>query len=209
MSNEQYNPALETLSGASPQSFLQQNSLEDIINSIDHSVAVSRHASTGASVLRSVADFDNPKGRLVHGKYIVFTLADGKYAVPVNQVMEVGEPQRVTPVPNVPDWVLGVTNLRGDIISVVDCGAFLNLHDRITMEISSMCVVRNKRRDMATSLMVDRIEGMMNLSDELIALPEASVEDRVMTYLHGVYEYEGSLLNILNLEGLLTSMELN
>lgn len=209
MNNAQFHPAAESLSGAVPPPFPQQHSLEEIINSIDHSVAASRHTNAGTSALRSVADFESPKGRLVHGKYIVFTLADGKYAVPVNQVMEVGEPQRITPVPNVPDWVLGVTNLRGDIISVVDCGAFLNLHDHITMEVSSMCVVRNKRRDMTTSLMVDRIEGMMNLSDELIALPEASVEDRVMHYLHGVYEYEGNLLNILNLEGLLTSMELS
>ncbi len=141
-------------------------------------------------------------------RYIIFSLAEARYAVPINQVLEVGEAQRITPVPNVPEWVLGVTNLRGDIISVVDCGAFLHLHDKITPEVSSMCVVRNRQRNLTTSLMVDRIEGMLNLAEELIVLPQASLGDRLIPYLHGVYDHDGQMLNVLNLEGLLSSMEL-
>lgn len=142
-------------------------------------------------------------------KYIIFSLAEARYAVPINQVLEVGEAQRITPVPNVPEWVLGVTNLRGDIISVVDCGAFLQLHDKSTPEESSMCVVRNLKRDMTTSLMVDRIEGMLNLAENLIVRPQSSLEDQLYPYLRGVYYHEGQMLNVLNLEGLLSSMELN
>lgn len=142
-------------------------------------------------------------------KYIIFSLAEARYAVPINQVLEVGEAQRITPVPNVPEWVLGVTNLRGDIISVVDCGAFLQLHDKITPEESSMCIVRNLRRDLTTSLMVDRIEGMLNLAENLIVLPQASLGDQAFPYLRGVYYHEGQMLNVLNLEGLLSSMELH
>jgi chemotaxis signal transduction protein len=104
--------------------------------------------------------------------------------------------------------VLGVTNLRGDIVSVVDCGAFLHLHEKSAVEMSSMCVVRNQRRSLVTSLIVDRIEGMLNLSGDIIALPENALEDRVVPYLQGVYEHGGQLLNILNLEGLLSSLEL-
>ena len=143
------------------------------------------------------------------GKYIVFSLADARYAVPIGQVLEVSEPQRITPVPNVPEWVIGVTNLRGDIISVVDCGAFLHLHEKIALEMSSMCVVRNKKRDLITSLVVDQIEGMLNLAEDLIILPEASLGDRLIPYLQGVYDHDGHLLNVLNLEGLLSSMELS
>lgn len=183
-------------------------SLENIIAQIDQSITNARPTSSGASPA-FLATMQPSAASKPQGKYIIFSLADNRYAVPINQVLEVGEPQRITPVPNVPDWVLGVTNLRGDIISVVDCGAFLNLHEKITLEMSSMCVVRNKKRNLTTSLMVDRIEGMLNLAEDLIVLPKASLGDRLIPYLQGVYDHEGHLLNVLNLEGLLSSMELS
>ncbi|MBL8203956.1 MAG: chemotaxis protein CheW [Blastocatellia bacterium] len=183
-------------------------SLENIIAQIDQSITDARPSPSGASST-FLATMHPSAASKPQGKYIIFSLADNRYAVPINQVLEVGEPQRITPVPNVPDWVLGVTNLRGDIISVVDCGAFLNLHEKITLEMSSMCVVRNKKRNLTTSLMVDRIEGMLNLAEDLIVLPKASLGDRLIPYLQGVYDHEGHLLNVLNLEGLLSSMELS
>lgn len=142
-------------------------------------------------------------------RYIIFSRAEARYAVPINHVLEVGEAQRITPVPNVPDWVLGVTNLHGDIISVVDCGAFLQLHDQINPAESSMCVVRNLSRDLTTSLMVDRIEGLLNLAEHLIVRPQSSGEAQGRPYLRGVYYHEGQMLQVLNMEGLLSSMALH
>lgn len=184
-------------------------SLEHIIAQIDQSITDTRAARPDAAAAFSMTGGQSSVSVKAQGKYIIFSLAEAQYAVPIGQVLEVGEPQRITPVPNVPEWVLGVTNLRGDIISVVDCGAFLNLHDKITLDMSSMCVVRNKKRNLTTSLMVDRIEGMLNLSEDLIILPEASLGDRLIPYLQGVYDHDGHLLNVLNLEGLLSSMELS
>lgn len=177
-------------------------SLEQIIAGIDRSIEDQRPPTPTANV---AAGSPQPAAK---GKYIVFSLAEAHYAVPINQVVEVGEAQRITPVPNAPAWVLGVTNLRGDIISVVDCGAFLHLHEKSTVEMSSLCVVRNKNRNLITSLMVDRIEGMLNLSKEIMPLPENGLQDKIVPYLQGVYEHKGQLLKILNLEGLLSSMEL-
>src|SRR5262245_52022400 len=48
-------------------------------------------------------------------RYIVFTLAETKYAVPLGSVIEMGRIPKITSVPLVPDWIKGVTNLRGDI----------------------------------------------------------------------------------------------
>jgi purine-binding chemotaxis protein CheW len=181
--------------------------LETIIAEIDQSITGAHSATAPATTSGRTGPPSAPLA--AQGKYIIFSLAEAHYAVPINQVLEVGEPQRITPVPNVPDWVLGVTNLRGDIISVVDCGAFLHLHDKITPEVSSMCVVRNRQRNLTTSLMVDRIEGMLNLAEDLIVLPQASLGDRLLSFLHGVYEHDGQMLNVLNLEGLLSSLELH
>lgn len=176
-------------------------SLEQLIGGIDHALqAQSLPAPTFVAPAAA--------STTAHGKYIVFSLAESHYAVPLNQVIEVGETQHITPVPNVPDWVLGVINLRGDIISVVDCGAFLQLHEKSPLDMSSICVVRNQKRDLTTSLLVDRIEGMLNLAEEMLPLPTQHLTDQLMPYLAGVYEHQGRLLKVLNLEGLLASLAL-
>lgn len=185
----------------------QTAGLETIIAQIDQSPLMPRSVSAAQS--DAAATHQATRSPRTLGKYIIFSLADARYAVPIHQVLEVGEPQRITPVPNVPHWVMGVTNLRGDIISVVDAGAFLQLHEKSTPEISSLCVVRNKKLNLTTSLMVDRIEGILNVTEELIVLPETSLGDHLSSYLQGVYEHEGQLLKVLNLEGLLSSMEIN
>jgi purine-binding chemotaxis protein CheW len=180
-------------------------SMEAVISQIDREVQTTSPNFQGLAA----SSGKTSKSHASQSKFIIFSLGGSKYAVPIQQVLEVGEPQRITPVPNVPDWVLGVTNLRGDIISVVDCGAFLNLHEKASLTLSSMCVVRNKRQDMVTSLMVDNIEGMLNLEEQFIAQPEAAGNNQMLVFLQGIYEHGEQLLNVLNLEGLLSSMELS
>src|SRR5262249_36237275 len=58
-------------------------------------------------------------------KYVVFSLSGTKYAVPMSHILEVCELEHFTPVPNVPEWVMGITNLRGDIASIVNTRALL------------------------------------------------------------------------------------
>lgn len=187
-----------------PTSQVPPGSLEQLIAGIDQSLT--RHDALPTTVTPlAPAPGSAPS---TQGKYIVFSLADSQYAVPLNQVIEVGETQPITPVPNVPDWVLGIINLRGDIISVVDCGAFLQVHNRGVVEMSSFCVVRNQKRDLITSLLVDRIEGMLNLAGDVTPLPTEQLTDQLVPYLQGVYEHQGQLLKILNLEGLLSSLTL-
>jgi purine-binding chemotaxis protein CheW len=172
----------------------QMNFLEPVITSLDQ--------TTGGAV-------SLPATTIVPDKYVVFWMAEARFAIPLSQVIEVGEAPSITPVPNVPDWVLGVTNLRGDIISVVDCRAFLHLQEQRDVKMSSLCVVRNQQRSLITSLMVDRIEGLWKLSSDLIPLPINDLGEPSVSYLQGVYEPGGQFLNILNLEDLLASLELN
>src|SRR5262249_14391394 len=46
-------------------------------------------------------------------RYVVFQLGQADYAVPLRHVQAIGQPHAITPVPHVPDWVLGVANVRG------------------------------------------------------------------------------------------------
>ena len=45
-------------------------------------------------------------------RYVRFTLGDTDYGISLGAVLETGRPPLITPVPNVPDWVVGVANVR-------------------------------------------------------------------------------------------------
>ena len=59
-----------------------------------------------------------------------FTIGDVNYGVPVEQVREVRDMQTVTPVPGSPAFVEGITNLRGQIITVMDLRKRLGLSEK-------------------------------------------------------------------------------
>src|SRR5207237_10131449 len=113
------------------------------------------------------------------------------------------------PLPNVPDWLLGVTNLRGDVISVVDLHAFLGLPSDARRDSSRMCVVRAERHELITGLMVDRVDGLASLAGESFGWPTASLEGNIAQYLQGVGEHDQQLLRVLNLDSLLQAFDLS
>jgi purine-binding chemotaxis protein CheW len=107
-------------------------------------------------------------------------------------------------VPNVPDWLLGIANLRGDIVSLVDIKKFLGMgpfdagmHDRIIM-------LRSFNEDLCTAVIVNRIAGMHHVADEDIILNDAGGRDSE-PYIGGVYERDGRTIVVLDIERMLLS----
>lgn len=141
-------------------------------------------------------------------QFVIFTLADTEYAVSIDGVIEVGRPVLVTPVPNVPDWLLGVSNLRGEIISIVDLRTFLGMGQNGIGQTARMMVAKSGKDDFSSGLIVDRVSGIRYLDVEQIEAPKAPIDDQVTPYLQGVYEYDERLLVVLDVEKLLLSSDI-
>ncbi|MGE3541021.1 MAG: chemotaxis protein CheW [Candidatus Tectimicrobiota bacterium] len=175
-------------------------SLEELMRSIDQDV----QRVYGHEAAATVA----PGGREVQAaRYILFTLAGSRYAVPVPSVLEIGRVPPITPVPNVPPWVRGVINLRGEILSVIDFRTFLGLEDSHASEHSRMLVVKTAGDEIMTSLIVDQITGIVPLSGTLLDLPATVASHPVASYLCGAYEHEDQVGAVFDLERLLLSPE--
>ena len=138
-------------------------------------------------------------------RYLGFRLGPARFAVPSRFVLEVGSVPPRTLVPRVPSFVLGVTNLRGDILSVVDLATFLHLPE--TQNPGRMLVVRGAGDEVFAGLVVSEVTGMTLLSEASIRDTAAPVDDPVTPYLAGVVEHKGQVISILNLERLLASPE--
>ncbi len=141
-------------------------------------------------------------------RHIIFTLAGSQYAVSADNVQEVGEVLEITPVPNVPDWLLGVANLRGDIISMVNLHVFLGLEPSEYRQSNRMLVTQAGPDNMVIGLIVDQVSAIRFLEGDRISAPTAPIENQVTSYLSGVYEHEDHLLIVLDIEQLLLSSEM-
>lgn len=141
-------------------------------------------------------------------QYVIFSLAGTEYAVPIMNVTEIGYPLNVTAVPNVPDWILGVANLRGDLISMVDLRMFFGLERTTSGESTRMLVGRTFQEDLTVGLIVDRAHGIRHLPVEQMEKPTAGIDSQISPYLLGTYEHEGHLLVVLDLDRVLASSEM-
>src|SRR5262249_53212358 len=139
-------------------------------------------------------------------QHVMFTLAGAEYAVPIDNVLEVGRPLTPTPVPNVPDWVLGVANVRGDIVSMIDLRGFLGLPPHRGPE-RRLLVVRPRSEELAVGLLVDRVGGIRDIPPASVNTG-APADGAVAAYVHGVVEADGERLVVLDLERLLLTPEL-
>jgi purine-binding chemotaxis protein CheW len=141
-------------------------------------------------------------------QHILFSLAGTDYAVPIVNVLEIGQPLDIRAVPNVPDWVLGVANVRGDIVSMVDLRRFLGLEINGQLPARRMLVCRARTGELTTGLLVDRVHGIRALSEQAVVPPPSGVDQRVAPYLRGVADHDGRLLVYLDMDRLLLSAEM-
>jgi purine-binding chemotaxis protein CheW len=131
-----------------------------------------------------------------------FTVADVNYGVPVDQVREVRDVQAVTPVPGAPNYVEGVTNLRGQIITVMDLRKRLN----ITKEGRGEKIIVIEMGKAAVGIVVDSVT-------EVTTIAGADIERHMQTtkklenYLVGVGKQGEKLIVILDLAKIITDVK--
>jgi purine-binding chemotaxis protein CheW len=178
--------------------------LEELLAGIDRQVRPSRAPRRRASGIPSQpAAAGKPEDQ-----HIVFTLAGIDYAVPLAGVVEIGRTSNITLVPNVPEWVLGVANVRGDIVSMVDLATFFGLDRCDRTADSRLLVARSLSGEMATGLVVEKVKGIRFVSENHITAPPSTLENRLTPYMRGVAEIDGRLVVLLDLDRLLLSAEM-
>ena len=86
-------------------------------------------AGLSVPVFDELAEPAVPIARDGRTRHLLFRAAGTRFALPIGNVREILKPLPVTAVPGVPDWMCGVTNVRGDIVTVIDLAPFLGLAD--------------------------------------------------------------------------------
>jgi len=113
-----------------------------------------------------------------------FRLASETYAIESAFVREVYPLKDFTPLPGAPPFVLGIVNVRGQILSVVDLKKFFNLPDKGIGELNKVIIIRDDR--MEFGILADVVLGTVSIPLEAIQPPLATVTGIGAEFLKGV-----------------------
>jgi purine-binding chemotaxis protein CheW len=152
-------------------------------------------------------DSNNPKDNgKVEGAtpHVVFNLDTNDYAIPAANVLEVVRTLDITPLPNLPDWALGICNCRGEIVSVVDLRRFLGITPAAEAKNGRLMILRSLVEDLQVGLIVDDVREIVDLP-EVTELQNTESQDAIAQFVRGVVEREGSVLVLLDPERLMLS----
>ncbi len=127
---------------------------------------------------------------------LTFSLDDVLYGVNVSQVREVKNFEGVTPVPYAPSYVRGVTNLRGEVIPVIDLRKRFGVSEDKTENSNIMIIVQDKH---PVGIMVDAVMEVLTLpKKDIEANSDSLIVDRSEAVL-GVAKHEKDLIILLDL----------
>ncbi|MEN6459492.1 MAG: chemotaxis protein CheW [Thermoguttaceae bacterium] len=134
-------------------------------------------------------------------EFVTFYVGNLLLGAEICHVEEINRHVDVTPVAFAPDWVLGVVNLRGEVVTVLDLRYVLGLGHTAT-DANARNVIVNAGGE-RIGLLVDRIADVVNTSWSEIKTPPANLTDVDRRFLQGVYDLDRELLVVLNIEEVL------
>jgi purine-binding chemotaxis protein CheW len=128
---------------------------------------------------------------------VTFTLANERYAIETRHVREVVRFTDFTPVPGAPDFLVGLLNLRGEILAVFDLRKFFGVADTGLTDLSRVIVLGNERPELG--VLADAAEEVTILRTDEVFAPPGSVAGIGREYLRGVTKAGRILLDGLAL----------
>ncbi len=145
------------------------------------------------------------KKGLKQQQLVSFRLGVEEYGVSIMKVQEIIRMQEITRVPQMPDFIEGIINLRGNVIPIIDLRKRFGLAFGEKTIDSRIVVVTV--RDRVVGVIVDGVSEVLRLSDEHIEPPPPAVSTAGRDYIKGVGKLDKRLLILLEIDKILSSEE--
>ncbi len=150
-----------------------------------------------------------PAAIATSGKHVTFALDGEQYGVPILSVIEIMRVVDVTSIPNVPAWVRGVINLRGDVVPVIDLRSRFGLASADDTEETCFLVVKAPATidAEATGLVIDRVVEVIDVGPEDIEPPPRFGQTADTDFIRGVARNGDSLTILVDVESIVAGSD--
>jgi purine-binding chemotaxis protein CheW len=140
-------------------------------------------------------------------QWVTFQLENETYGVNVMVVKEVLKFQDIAPVPGAPDYVLGIINIRGTVISVINTRRRFGLQDREADDNTRIVIIEIGKH--VVGILVDSVAEVVYLRrSQIESAPQINRDDSAK-FIQGVYHRDNQLLILVELDKLLSEEELS
>jgi len=133
-------------------------------------------------------------------KIVLFSLDEPRYALYLSSVESVIHAVEITPLPKAPEIVLGIINLHGAVIPVIDIRKRFNLPSHEISLDDQFIIAKTTKRTVA--MVVDSVAGVSEIPQSKITYADENLP--YTAYLAGVAVFEGNLILINDLEKFLS-----
>ncbi len=139
---------------------------------------------------------------------IVFNLGDEEFATNIDQVREIMRIGTITPIPDSPDFIKGVSNVRGEIPVIIDLKARFFLPS-IKRDVEDRHIVITEQEKNIFGLLVDEVTEVLRIPETDIKSAPELVTRIDREYVSGVITLENRLIILLDLSKVLSAEELS
>ena len=138
-------------------------------------------------------------------QWVTFRLGEETYGVNVMQVQEVLRMTEIAPVPGAPDYVIGIINLRGNVVTVIDTRKRFGLQAKEMDDSTRIVIIESENQ--VVGILVDSVAEVVDLrASEIETAPNVGT-DESSKYIQGVSSQRQELLILVDVDKLLTDDE--
>ncbi|ATW27462.1 chemotaxis protein CheW [Candidatus Formimonas warabiya] len=138
-------------------------------------------------------------------KYLTFVLGKEEYGIEIKHVIEIVGMQSITKIPELPDYMKGIINLRGKIIPVIDVR--LRFMKDVKEYNDRTCIIVIQIRDVSVGLIVDNVAEVLSISQEDIVPPPQLISSYHQKYIKGIGKVGSTVKLVLDCDKLLSDEE--
>jgi purine-binding chemotaxis protein CheW len=138
---------------------------------------------------------------------VVFSLNDETCGVDTPQVLEIVKYQEIAKVPEMPEFIDGIINLRGKIVPII------NLNKRFDLGATEITkktkIIITKQKENYVGFVVNDVSEILRLTEEELEISPSIIAKAGNSYLKSIGKRDGKLISILDLNNILTSVEIS
>jgi purine-binding chemotaxis protein CheW len=139
------------------------------------------------------------------GKYLTFIVSRETYGIEIRYVTEIVGIEEITEMPEMPEYMMGIINLRGKIIPVMDVRLRF-MKDRKEYD-DRTCIIVVSLQEVLTGLIVDSVSDVLSIQEDgIVDLPESGTLNK-RGFVKKIGKAEGNVILLLDCEKLLFDME--
>ena len=131
-------------------------------------------------------------------QFIVVKIGQEQYGINIKYIENIVRMQHITRVPQVPAYIKGVINLRGEVIPVMSLRLKMGLPEDVETKASRIIIIKMEQHG-NIGLMVDEVKEVVNLEEDQIEKVSYGSRDNSESFILGIGKYEGGLISLLDL----------